>query len=67
MGVLSRDRIMALASSEKLEIRPFDEKKVEPASYDLSLGSILQAGVGRVNIVENQDFILQSNSWACVS
>lgn len=67
MGILSKHDLLCKVSSGDLKIEPFKEDQVEPASYDCSLGSILQAGQGRFDFSETSDFVLESNSWACVA
>ncbi|MFM2390841.1 MAG: deaminase [Pseudomonadota bacterium] len=67
VGILSKEKIMDLVEKGSLNIEPFDPSKAEPASYDMSLGSVLRAGHGRVNITESSDFVLESNTWACIA
>ena len=43
MGVLSGRQIKELVKSGKLVIEPFDETLVQPATYDLRLGSKILA------------------------
>ena len=43
MGMLSGSQIRALVEAGTLGLSPFDEELVQPASYDLRLGSKLLA------------------------
>lgn len=67
MGVLSGASIKGLIENGDLKIDPYNPDKIEPASYDCSLGSIIKAGEGRVSLSEGSDFTLESNTWACVA
>lgn len=67
MGLLSGETLKTMIAEGKLKVEPFDPKKIQPASYDCSLGSIIEAGEGRVSLSEGQDFTLQSNTWACIA
>lgn len=67
MTVLRREDILESVKSGDLSINPFDEEMVEPASYDLSLGKILKAGTGILELEDGEDFILESNAWASIA
>lgn len=67
MAVLRREDILEYINNNRILIEPFIEKNLEPASYDLELGSILKAGTGMINLNDGDDFVLQSNEWASVS
>lgn len=68
MAVLQREDIIQAYTKGDLKINPWDENKVEPASYDLALwGKILEAGKGLTNLNDGDDFILNSNTWASVA
>ena len=67
MSVLGRNEIKEKADNGHIIIEPFDEAKIEPASYDCQIGDVLAAGIGRHKWEEDEEFILQSNSWASVS
>ncbi len=68
MTVLRREKIVEEIKQDRLHINPFDEELVEPASYDLALGSrVLSAGKGMVTFEDGEDFVLESNAWAAVS
>lgn len=67
MAILGRKEIAERVAKGDLRIEPFDEKKVEPASYDCQLGDVVAAGVGRVKWGDGDEFVLESNSWASIS
>ncbi|MEM8824190.1 MAG: dCTP deaminase [Pseudomonadota bacterium] len=67
MTILANSEISDAVSEKKLIIDPFDQERVEPASYDCRLGDILAAGSGRFDWSSSEEFILESNSWASVA
>ncbi len=67
MTVLARKEILEKVKSGGLKIEPFDKERIEPASYDCQLGAVVEAGSGRVDWSDGEEFILQSNSWAAVA
>ena len=67
MAILGRREINEKVTNGDMKIKPFDEVRVEPASYDCRLGNVLSAGVGRVKWKDGDEFILESNSWASIA
>jgi dCTP deaminase len=67
MSVLSGKAIKASLDKGEISIEPFDDPKLQPASYDLTLGSVLLAGTGRVDLSGSADFVLESNTWASIA
>jgi len=67
MAVLGRMEIAQKVSNGDLKITPFQEDKIEPASYDCRLGDVLAAGIGRVDWGSGDEFVLESNSWASIA
>lgn len=67
MAILAESAIRKKVLDRELVIEPFNDAKVQPASYDLALGSALRAGVGSVNFKDSRDFILESNTWGYVA
>jgi dCTP deaminase len=67
MAVISRPDLKKFVSDGRLKIDPYDDKQLEPASYDCLLGDAIAAGVGRVDFSKDNEFILSSNSWASIS
>ncbi len=67
MAILGRKEISDKVAEGKITIEPFDENKIEPASYDCRIGDVLAAGIGRHKWEEGDEFVLESNSWASAS
>lgn len=67
MAILGRAEIKQRTANGDLKIEPFDQERVEPASYDCQLGDVLAASVGRVKWSDGDEFILESNSWASIA
>lgn len=74
MGVLSGRQITSLVGSGKLLIEPFNPKQVQPASYDLKIGTKILASpispekLGKVIILskENPSYAIQSGQMVGV-
>lgn len=67
MAILGRAEIKERTANGDLKIEPFNEERIEPASYDCQLGDVLAASVGRVKWSDGNEFILESNSWASIA
>ena len=67
MAVLGRNEISNKIAGGEIIIDPFDESRIEPASYDCRIGDVLAAGSGRHKWKDGDEFVLESNSWASVS
>ncbi|MBC6442857.1 MAG: hypothetical protein GDA53_07005 [Rhodobacteraceae bacterium] len=67
MSIPGRTEISTRVADSDLKIEPFDEARIEPASYDCRLGEVVAAGIGRIDWKDRNEFILESNSWASVA
>ena len=63
MAMLSDVDIRTAIRDRLLKIEPFDEKRVEPASYDLQVGRVLLPGRGVVELT-TAGISLRPNEWA---
>jgi len=63
MAILSDVEIKKAIESREIEIKPFDEKNLEPASYDFKFGRVLLAGKGIVE-PKKEKIVLRTGDWA---
>ena len=61
--MLADAEIRTAIESHEIVIEPFDDGRVEPASYDLSVGRVLLAGRGIVD-PRRDKVILRTGDWA---
>ena len=61
--MLADSEIRALIETKDIVIDPFDEENLEGASYDASVGRVLIAGRGIVNL-RNERVVLRTGDWA---
>ena len=67
MAIISGLTLKRLVEDGDVSISPFSDQNLQPASYDCTLGDVLEAGTGRINLKRGEEFILQSNTWASIS